>query len=209
MLGNLASVSRTFETFQDDAEGGWRRKLQIMRDLARTDARGEKDLELAEHWGEATKGVKDRDAAGEIRAWFNYLKKHVRYTPASRPFTQVLLRPAVLLRRGYGDCTAFSTAGAAGLGIGGYDSDFVLVSDRRDRIPSHVYLRVWYPARSYARCVPFDASTPKPLGWEIPSGRVTWSRIIPVFREWNDQPQQTDGTGRIRSQVGNLTIVGR
>lgn len=189
MLGQLSSVERSFETFEDDSQGGWRRKAQIMRRLAQMDARGEKDLELAERWNEATRSVKNRDAPGEIRAWFRYLQNKVRYTPASITGTQVFQRPAVLFRRGFGDCVAFSTAGAAGLGIAGYDSDFVFVSDRPDRIPSHVYLRVWYPSRSHAKAVAFDAIVAKPVGWEVPARRVTWSAVVPVFGEWADEPR--------------------
>lgn len=204
MLGGLAGTQRTFRTFAADVDGGWREKMSILRGLIQGDVT---DLELQEHFAEAMRlyGARERVAEDEIHAWFDYLRAHARYTPASLgyrigddgrplPLTQVLIRPAVLFRRRLGDCTAFAAAASAGLGIAGYDSDLVLISTKPDGVPSHIYNRIWYPARTHQRAVAFDAAAPHPLGWEVPSNRVTWSAIIPAFAPWSGDTRTTGRT---------------
>lgn len=200
MLGALARVRRYAATFQDDAKGGWIEKAHIMRDLAQMDAQGLRDLDLFEHWREATRKVPHRNAIGEIRAWFDYLQRHIRYQPANlgysevrgpdgerflAPLTQRLVRPGVAFRLGFGDCTTYSIAGSAGLAIGGYDSNFAYVSTRADRVPSHVYLHVFFPPRTHAKALAFDASVREPLGWEVPASRVTWRASVPAVAPWD------------------------
>lgn len=205
MLGALTSSVRNRQVFEipDDAEGGWQVKAAVMRRLAQEDV---SDLEMQERWHEAMRSARFRDPASEIRAWFAYVQKHVRYTPASFvydvgangqpvPRTQVIVRPAILFRRGLGDCVAMSTAAASGLAIAGYDSDFVFVSTRQDGLPSHVYLRVWHPARTHQKCTAFDATVPQPAGWEVPNRSVTWSGIVPVLQPWDGDSLTPSGIG--------------
>lgn len=201
-LGALAGVQRTIASFEDDAEGGWRKKIAIMRALARADV---SDPEMQERWNEATKHVANRDYLGEIRAWFNYIRRNVRYTPAAYHYTQVFCRPAILFRKGFGDCVQMSTAAGCGLGIGGYDSSLVLISTRSDEIPSHVYNLAWYPPRAHAEVVPFDAAAPHRFGWEVPQSRISWHVVVPLFSEWHDEPQLPAG---LPSSLGRVQVVG-
>lgn len=212
VLGALTRNVRSNRLLEipDDADGGWRIKADIMRELAQGDI---SDLEMQERWQEATRGARFRDSASEIRAWLAYIQKHVRYTPASFtydigrngqpvPRTQVIIRPAIVFHRGLGDCVAMATAAAAGLAIAGYDCDFVFVSTRPDKLPSHVYLHVWYPARTHESCTAFDATVQKPAGWEVSQNAISWKEIVPALLPW-------DGGSSQRSNVGGSDMIGR
>lgn len=175
---NAATLS-TYDIPSGDA--GLAEKAKLMVRFAQEDVA---TPELRRHLAAALRGVPERDAKAEVGAIFNYIRRNVRFVQDPLPYTELIQRPLVTLDLGLGDCDDFATLGAAFLGAAGYDADLEFISTRPSGSWSHVYNRAYFPARTRGSSIPFDSSATRParpLGWEVPRGRVTRRLSIPVF----------------------------
>jgi hypothetical protein len=106
--------------------------------------------------------VRPKDYLGEIKALFEWVQRHVRYT--RDPFrVEVLHSPRRMLQLRAGDCDDMAILLGAMLEAIGHSVRLVLTGSDplvRDRF-THIYIEVLHKGR----WVPLDATMPYPMGW--------------------------------------------
>ncbi len=121
--------------------------------------------------------VRAKDRLGEVRALFDWVRRHVRYT---RDIYQVeLLHTARrMLELRAGDCDDMTILLGAMLTATGHPVRLVLAGFRPERPHSysHVYPEVFVRGRWLA----IDATMPRPIGWAPPA---RWKRICTLQKE--------------------------
>lgn len=121
-------------------------------------------------------GVVPKDYLGEIKALFEWVKHHVRYT--KDPFRVEVLHSAKrMLELRAGDCDDMTILLGAMLEAVGHPVRLVLAGPDllRPRFFTHVYLEVCFKGR----WISLDPTMPHPLGW-APKAPV--KKIIPIER---------------------------
>ena len=107
-------------------------------------------------------GVPAKDRLGEVRALFEFVRRHVRYT---RDIYRVeLLHTARrMLQLGAGDCDDMTILLGALVKSVGHPVRIVLTGPdpRRPDLFSHIYLE----ARYHDQWIPLDATMPYEMGW--------------------------------------------
>jgi hypothetical protein len=107
-------------------------------------------------------GVRPKDYLGEIKALFEWVQQHIRYT--RDPFrVEVLHSPRRMLQLRAGDCDDMAIVLGAMLEAVGHSVRLVLTGTdphAPDRF-THIYVE----ARCRGRWVPLDATMPYPMGW--------------------------------------------
>jgi hypothetical protein len=120
--------------------------------------------------------VRPKDYLGEIKALFEWVQQHVRYT--KDPFRVEVLHTAPrLLALRAGDCDDMAILLGAMLESIGHPVRLVLTGPDplRPRFFSHIYLEV----RHRGRWIPLDATMRYPMGW----APRTWTKTRVPLRE--------------------------
>lgn len=123
--------------------------------------------------------VDEKDTLGELKALFDAIRSRVRYTSDIAGIDSYQT-PGKTLRMGSGDCDdASSLSAAAALSIG-IPARFKVIRTKDARDWNHIYVEMGVPRGNPKRWVPFDASVPKPMGWEAPKQFVAEARLFPL-----------------------------
>lgn len=118
-------------------------------------------------------GVRQKDWVGEVRAIFNWVRDHIRYTRDING-VETLQTPLATMELGAGDCDDKTTLLAALLESIGHPTRLVAAGYQAPRRYSHVYLET----RLGARWVPLDATLlDKPMG-SIPAAPVLARMVV-------------------------------
>lgn len=115
-------------------------------------------------------GLRPKDWRGEIKALFEFVRDHIRYTRDIRGL-ETLQIPTVTLDNSAGDCDDKSTLLAALLESIGHPTRFVAVGYSKPGAYSHVYVET----KLGASWLPLDATVQRPLGW---CPRPSVSRLV-------------------------------
>ena len=108
------------------------------------------------------RGVRPKDYLGEIKALFEWVQQHVRYT-RDPVRVEVLHSARRMLQLRAGDCDDMSIVLGSMLEAIGHSVRLVLTGSnplRRDKF-THIYIEVFYRGR----WLPLDATMPYPMGW--------------------------------------------
>jgi len=114
--------------------------------------------------------VPQTDWRGEVRAVFNYVRDHIRYTRDVAGL-ETLQTPLITLEDRTGDCDDKSTLLAALLESVGHPTRFVAVGYAGPKSYSHVYVET----RMGQGWLPLDATMPHDVGW---SPRPPVARLV-------------------------------
>lgn len=122
-------------------------------------------------------GVPAKDRFGEVRALFEFVRRHVRYT---RDIYRVeLLHTARrMLQLRAGDCDDMTILLGAMLKATGHPVRLVLAGFRRHR--PHAYSHIYPEVKVGQRWIALDATMPLPMGWAPPA---IWKRVCDVEEE--------------------------
>lgn len=168
---------------------GTQRTVEHMKALIRVGARDfyvrQKAIDIL-----LERRVTPKDYVGEIRALFEWVQRHVRYT--KDPFQlEVLHSPRRLLELRAGDCDDMSILLGALLEAIGHPVRLVLTGPDplRPRLFTHVYLEVFHKGR----WISLDPTMPHAMGW---APQTFVKRVIPIERRPNmlSQDVQLQGT---------------
>ena len=118
--------------------------------------------------------VRPKDYLGEIKALFEWVQRHVRYT--RDPFrVEVLHSARRMLALRAGDCDDMSIVLGAMLEAIGHSVRLVLTGSNpaTPGVFTHIYIEVLYRER----WIPLDATMPYPMGW---APRAPVRKVIPL-----------------------------
>ena len=140
--------------------------------------------------------VRPKDYLGEIKALFEWVQRHVRYT--RDPFRlEVLHSPRRMLQLRAGDCDDMAILLGALIEAVGHSVRLVLTGSdplERDRF-THIYIEALYRGR----WIPLDATMPYPMGW---APRAPVKKIIALARTTT---MRTDGD--LSETLGDPDVV--
>jgi hypothetical protein len=122
------------------------------------------------------KQVKPKDYLGEIKALFEWVQRHIRYTKDTFQ-VEVLHSARRMLELRAGDCDDMAILLGAMLEAIGHPVRLVIIGPdplRRDLF-THIYLEVFHRGR----WIPLDTTMPYPMGW---APRTFVKRIIAIER---------------------------
>ncbi|MEK6801867.1 MAG: transglutaminase-like domain-containing protein [Nitrospirota bacterium] len=149
------------------------------------------------------KQVKPKDYLAEIKALFEWVQQHVRYTKDTVQ-VEVLHSARRMLELRAGDCDDMAILLGAMLEAIGHPVRLVLSGPNplRQDLFSHIYLEVFHKGR----WIPLDATMPYPMGW-APSTMV--KKIIAITRRSNMMAedmelQGIDGVGAVPDWLRGL-----
>ncbi|HSF09061.1 MAG TPA: transglutaminase-like domain-containing protein, partial [Nitrospirales bacterium] len=122
------------------------------------------------------RGVRAKDYLGEIKALFEWVQQHVRYTKDTFR-VEVLHSARRMLELRAGDCDDMSILLGAMLESIGHPVRLALSGPDplKQDLFTHIYLEVFHKGR----WVPLDATMPYPMGW---APRTLVKKIIPMER---------------------------
>jgi transglutaminase-like putative cysteine protease len=122
-------------------------------------------------------GVPAKDRLGEVRALFEFVRRHVRYT---RDIYRVeLLHTARrMLQLRAGDCDDMTILLGAMLKATGHPVRLILAGFRRHR--PHAYSHIYLEAKVGPRWIALDATMPHPMGWAPPA---IWKSVCDLEEE--------------------------
>ncbi len=166
---------RSFPLAKDDI--GIAQTVMTMQQLIDSGARNPEVRELAVDIVRQA-GIRERDAAGEVRAVFNWVKHNFRFTkdPAGK---ETLGTPHYLMRLKAGDCDDYVVMLGALLTSLGYPVKIVTIAadPHEPRRFSHVYMRV----HVNGQWIGLDGTQPHSVpGWEPPRffRRKEWGNMV-------------------------------
>lgn len=136
--------------------------------------------------------VRPKDYLGEIKALFEWVQQHVRYTrDPSR--VEVLHSARRMLELRAGDCDDMTIVLGAMLEAIGHAVRIVITGSNAGRpdVFTHIYLEV----RHRGRWLPLDATMPYPMGW---APRTPVKQVIPLSRAAAG-PAVCEGVGLYRA----------
>lgn len=142
-----------------DGAAGVRNTLRQMRAFVREGRRNPKIRSTALN---LISLVPERDALGEIRTLFEFVRDRIRYV-ADVLEVETLADAQRTLEIAQGDCDDKSILLAALLESIGYATQFIVTGYQSPDWFEHVYLRVLLPSGNW---MPLDASEPQAMGWE-------------------------------------------
>ena len=118
--------------------------------------------------------VRPKDYLGEIKALFEWVQRHVRYTrdPAR---VEVLHSPRRMLEVRAGDCDDMSILLGAMLEAIGHAVRLVLTGS--DPLAPDTFTHIYIEAFCRGRWVPLDPTMPYPMGW---APRAPVKKVIPL-----------------------------
>jgi hypothetical protein len=122
------------------------------------------------------KQVKPKDYLGEIKALFEWVQRHIRYTKDTFE-VEVLHSARRMLELRAGDCDDMTILLGAMLEAVGHPVRLVIIGPNplRQDLFTHIYLEVFHRGRWIA----LDATMPYPMGW---APRTLVKRIIAIER---------------------------
>lgn len=142
------------------------------------------------------RSVKAKDYLGEIKALFEWVQQHVRYS--KDPYRVEVLHSAIrMLDLRAGDCDDMAILLGAMLEAIGHPVRLVLTGPDplRPDLFTHIYLEVFHKGR----WIPLDATMPYPMGWG-PGTMV--KKTIAIERRPNMMPEDLEPQG-----VGSVGAV--
>jgi transglutaminase-like putative cysteine protease len=118
--------------------------------------------------------VRPKDYVGEIKALFEWVQRHVRYTrdPCR---VEVLHSPRRMLAVRAGDCDDMSILLGAMLEAIGHSVRLVLTGS--NPLAANTYTHIYVEVFCKGRWVPLDATMPYPMGW---APRTPVKKVIPL-----------------------------
>ena len=125
------------------------------------------------------KHVKPKDYLAEIKALFEWVQRHIRYTKDTFQ-VEVLHSAKRMLELRAGDCDDMAILLGAMLEAIGHPVRLVLSGSNplRQDLFTHIYLEVFHKGR----WIPLDATMPHPMGW---APRTLVKKTIPIERRSN------------------------
>jgi len=147
-------------TFLADLPAGPRGTEQTLALMRRLVLLYSRDQHVRETALSLTRDLRPKDWLGEVRALFEYVRDHIRYSRDIQGVETVQI-PAVTLDLAQGDCDDKSTLLAALLASVGHKTRFVAVGYSRPGAYSHVFVEVFVDGA----WMPLDATVLQPLGW--------------------------------------------
>ena len=149
------------------------------------------------------KGVRPKDYLGEIRALFEWVQQHVRYTKDAFRL-EILHTARRMLELRAGDCDDMSILLGAMLEAIGHPVRLVIVGPDflRPDLFTHVYLEVYHKGR----WIPLDATMPYPMGW---APRVFNKKVIPINRRPTASPPGVGNHPAAQMATGQPRRIGR
>lgn len=125
--------------------------------------------------------IKERDYLGEVRALYEYIRKHVRYV-RDPLHADLFQHPKRTLEFGGGDCDDYTITLGAMLEAIGYPVKARVIQTVESPDFDHIYLMVGVPPHSEApRWLALDASVSgKKPGWQPPAHMVKRFRDFPI-----------------------------
>jgi hypothetical protein len=117
------------------------------------------------------KQIKPKDYLGEIKALFEWVQQHIRYTKDTFQ-VEVLHSARRMLELRAGDCDDMTILLGAMLEAIGHPVRLVIIGSDplRQDLFTHIYLEVFHKGR----WIPLDATMPHPMGW----GPRAWVRKV-------------------------------
>ena len=160
---------------------GYRGTLQTVEHICDLIKQGAKDFHVRQTAIHILRQreVKPKDYLGEIKALFEWVQQHVRYSKDTFR-VEVLHSANRMLELRAGDCDDMAILLGAMLEAIGHPVRLVLTGSnplRRDLF-SHIYLEVSHKSR----WIPLDATMSHPMGW---APRTLVKTIIPIERRPN------------------------
>jgi transglutaminase-like putative cysteine protease len=149
---------------------GYRGTLKTVKHIIKLIKDGAKDFQVRQTAIDILihRGVKPKDYLGEMKALFEWVQQHIRYT--KDPFrVEVLHSARRMLELRAGDCDDMAILLGAMLESIGHPVRLVLTGPDllKPLLFTHIYLEVFHQGR----WVPLDATMPHPMGW-APRTRV-------------------------------------
>ena len=130
------------------------------------------------------RGVRPKDYLGEIKALFEWVQEHIRYT--RDPFrVEVLHSPRRMLQLRAGDCDDMAIVLGAMLEAVGHSVRLVLTGT--DPLAPDRFTHIYIEALCRGRWVPLDATMPYPMGW---APRAPVRKVIAIA----DRPEALVGS---------------
>lgn len=117
--------------------------------------------------------VPQKDAVGEVRAIFNYVRDNIRYTQDIRD-VETLKSPDATVFSGQGDCDDKSLLVATLLESVGYATRFVAVGMNQPGAYEHVFTEV----KLGTRWIALDTTEPVEMGWSPPNPQARLERHV-------------------------------
>ena len=142
------------------------------------------------------RAVKPKDYLGEIKALFEWVQQHVRYTKDTFRI-EVLHSAKRMLKLRAGDCDDMAILLGAMLEAIGHPVRLVITGadPLRQDLFSHIYLEVFHKGR----WIPLDATMPYPMGW---APRTLVKKIIAIERRPNMMSEDMELQGIGASEAG-------
>ncbi|MGH9310060.1 MAG: transglutaminase-like domain-containing protein [Vicinamibacterales bacterium] len=123
------------------------------------------------------RGVRPKDYLGEIKALFEWVQQHIRYT--RDPFrVEVLHSPRRMLQLRAGDCDDMAIVLGAMLEAVGHCVRLVLTGN--DPLAPDRFTHIYIEALCRGRWVSLDATMPYPMGW---APRAPVRRVIAITNQ--------------------------
>lgn len=117
--------------------------------------------------------VPQKDAVGEVRAIFNWVRDTIRYTQDIRD-VETLKSPDATIYSGQGDCDDKSLLVATLLESVGYATRFVAVGMSQPGVYEHVFTEV----KLGTRWIALDTTEPVEMGWTPPNPQARIERHV-------------------------------
>lgn len=154
-------------------ETGTKQTVAVIRELVRDGRMNSVVRRTAEEVLRAS-GIAERDALGEIRALFEFVRSSLRYTRDPINVEQVTTAEGLILDHSHGDCDDFVVLLGSLLEAVGHPVRLKIVR-KAERGPwRHIYLEVFVSGR----WLPADPTNKKqPLGWEVQHGDAF---VVPI-----------------------------
>ena len=157
---------------------GWRGTQKTLEHIQALIRAGAKDFHVRQKAIDILleKHVKPKDYLGEIKALFEWVQQHVRYTKDTFQ-VEVLHSAKRMLELRAGDCDDMAILLGAMLEAIGHPVRLVIIGPDplRHDLFTHIYLEVFHKGR----WIPLDATMPHPMGW---APRALVKKIIPIER---------------------------
>lgn len=155
---------------------GYRGTLKTVEHIVDLVKKGAKDFKVRQTAIDVLRqrAVKPKDYLGEIKALFEWVQQHIRYTKDTFR-VEVLHSARRMLELRAGDCDDMAILLGAMLEAIGHPVRLVITGPDplRQDLFSHIYLEVFHKGR----WVPLDATMPHPMGW-APSTPVKKTIVI-------------------------------
>ncbi|NJD06710.1 MAG: transglutaminase domain-containing protein [Methylococcaceae bacterium] len=161
---------------------GYRGTLAPLAQIADLVRRGAKDFAVRRQAVAILRngGVRAKDYLGEIKALFQWVQSHIRYTRDTFR-VELLHSPRRMLELRAGDCDDMAVLLGAVLESVGHPVRLVITGrdPNRPELFSHIYVEAWHRDRWIA----LDATMPHPMGWApvTPVKRIVSLRRNPAM----------------------------